>query len=351
MDLQTPLTYVKGVGPARAAMLETKGLRVAEDLLTYTPFRYEDRSNIKTIAQLAPGEMAPVLVRVHSVKTPGFQRRRLGIFEANFVDNSGASLDGKWFHGQYLANVLVPGLQVALFGKVEFDGYTRRLSMMHPEFEVIPDEDDPEAALHTGRIVPIYEAAGKVTTRVFRQLIYRILESVSNIEDPLPPSILQRLKLPLYWDAIRQLHFPSAEADLRTLNNFASPAHYRLIFEEFFWLECGLAQKRAKAREVTGIAFQLNDAIREKIKAMLPFKPTRAQKRVLGEIARDMSAPQPMNRMLQGDVGSGKTLVAAEAAIIAIENGYQAALLAPTEILAAQHYFSFRDLFRKVGYV
>src|SRR5437764_8960061 len=150
---------------------------------------------------------------------------------------------------------------------------------------------------------------------------------------------------------MRGIHFPSQDEDLRLLNSFRSPAQLRLIFEEFFWLECGLCLKRAKARVQPGISFELNDRVREKIKAMLPFKPTRARKRVLAEIAKDMQAPHPMSRLLQGDVGSGKTLVAAEAAVIAIENGYQAALLAPTEILASQHYLSFKTLFQKLGYV
>ncbi|MFN7921406.1 MAG: ATP-dependent DNA helicase RecG [Bryobacteraceae bacterium] len=351
MDIQTPLMYVKGVGPARAEMLETKGLRTVEDLLAYAPFRYEDRTNIKPLRSLAPGEMATVMATVHSIRASRFQARAMGLTEVFFSDNAGGKLTGKWFHGGYLSNMLAPGMSVSLFGKVEFDSYTRGLVMMHPEIEIIPEDDEAETALHTGRIVPIYEAASKVTTRVFRTLIHRVVESLKPIDDPLPPAIRERLKLPSYWESLRQLHFPSPEEDLRTLNAFRSPAHWRLIFEEFFWLECGLALKRAKAREARGIQFELNDRIREKIKAMLPFKPTNAQKRVLKEIADDMSSPQPMNRLLQGDVGSGKTLVAAEAAIIAIENGYQAALLAPTEILATQHYFNLRRLFEKIGYL
>ncbi len=167
----------------------------------------------------------------------------------------------------------------------------------------------------------------------------------------MPQSIRRQLKLPDRWTAIRALHFPAPDADLRLLNAFRTPAQWRLIFEEFFWLECGLSLKRAKARIETGISFELNDRVREKIKAMLPFKPTGAQKRVLKEIADDMRAPHPMSRLLQGDVGSGKTLVAAEAAVIAIENGYQTAVLAPTEILAGQHYLYFKNLFQKTGYV
>jgi ATP-dependent DNA helicase RecG len=161
----------------------------------------------------------------------------------------------------------------------------------------------------------------------------------------------QQLALPDRWRAARDIHFPPPDTDLRLLNAFRSPAHLRLIFEEFFWLELGLTLKKDEARARVGIAFQLNERVREKIKAMLPFKPTAAQKRVLGEIARDMAAPRPMSRLLQGDVGSGKTIVAAEAAVIAVENGYQAALLAPTEILATQHYLYLKPLLNKLGYV
>lgn len=332
-------------------MLEAKGLKVVEDLLTFAPFRYEDRSNVKTIRDLAPGEMATVLAEVRSTKMTGFHRRNLGMFQATFADGSGPVLAGKWFHGGYLADVLAPGQNIALYGKVEFDSYSGHLAMMHPEYEILSADEDGEASLHTGRVVPIYEAAGKVTTRVFRRLLHHILENIAPLPDPLPSHILTQLKLPDRWSATRALHFPPADSDLRLLNAFRSAAQFRLIFEEFFWLECGLELKRAKARLYPGIAFSLTDRVRERIKQMLPFKPTGAQKRVLAEIAHDMAAPHPMYRLLQGDVGSGKTLVAAEAAIIAIENGYQAVVLAPTEILAGQHYFYFKKLFQKLDYV
>ena len=352
MDLTTPLTYVKGVGPARAAMLEAKGLSVVEDLLAYVPFRYEDRSNLKTIAQLAPGEMATVMAEVRSAKLSGFKRRNLGLFEAQFTDSSRAILVGKWFHGGYLANVLAEGMKLSLFGKVEFDSYSGDLTMLHPEFEILAGEDDDgENSLHTGRVVPIYEAVSKMTTRVLRTIVHRVLQSLDPLEDHLPLEIRQRLKFPDRWTAIRQTHFPPPEADLRLLNQFRSQDQVRLIFEEFFWLECGITLKRRNARTLPGIAFAIDDRIREKVKAMLPFKPTGAQKRVIQEIAADMKAPRPMNRLLQGDVGSGKTIVAAEAAVIAIENGYQVAVLAPTEILAAQHGFYFKQILTKLGYV
>ncbi|MCX6636922.1 MAG: ATP-dependent DNA helicase RecG, partial [Acidobacteria bacterium] len=312
---------------------------------------YEDRSNVKTIEQLAPGEMATVIGEVRTARVAGFQRRALGMFEATFRDRSPAILLGKWFHGAYLANVLVPGLRVALYGKVELDSYSGELSMLHPEFEILTDDEEGDSPLHTGRVTPIYEAAGKVTTRLFRVLTNRVLEALGPLPDPLPKAILDRLKLPDYWTAARQIHFPPADSDLRLLNGFRSPAQFRMIFEEFFWLECGLALKKSKARQIPGIAFQLTDRVRERIKTMLPFRPTPAQKRVLGEIALDMASPHPMSRLLQGDVGSGKTLVAAEAAIIAIENRCQVAVLAPTEILASQHYYYFKNLFQKLGYV
>ena len=238
----------------------------------------------------------------------GFKRRNLGLFEAHFSDASRAILVAKWFHGGYLANVLAEGMKLALFGKVEFDNYSGELTMLHPEFEILSgDDEDGEASLHTGRIVPIYEAPGKLTTRVLRTLTHRILSQVGPEPDYLPAFIRQRLRYPDRDTAIRQTHFPPPDSDLRLLNSFRSMQQQRLIFEEFFWLECGVALKRAKARTLPGIGFEINDRVRERVKAMLPFKPTEAQKRVIKEIVDDMREPRPMNRLLQGDVGSGKT--------------------------------------------
>ena len=186
LDTATPLKYLKGVGPARAEVLESKGLFTVEDLLSYAPFRYEDRSNVKRIADLAPGEMATVMAEVETSKLAGFRRRNLGLFEARFIDGSGERLLGKWFHGGYLADKLLPGLRLALYGKVELDTYTGDLLMMHPEFEMLSSDDDADAGLHTGRVVPIYEAAGKITTRAFRTLLARALESLEPVDDPLP---------------------------------------------------------------------------------------------------------------------------------------------------------------------
>jgi ATP-dependent DNA helicase RecG len=333
-------------------MLQAKGLETVEDLLHYFPFRYEDRSNLKTIAQLAPGELATVMAEVRSAKVSGFRRRNLGLFEAEFTDASRAILLGKWFHGAYLADRLTPGTRVALFGKIEFDSYRGLLQMMHPEKEFLAGEDDDgDSALHVGRIVPVYEAAGKVSPRVLRVLVHRILQAVPELEDRLPESVRTHLRFPSRTEAVRASHFPAPGTPIRILNDFRSAAQFRLIFEEFFWLECGLEIKRQRARALPGIQFELTDRVREQIKKLLPFKPTNAQKRVLKEIADDMSHPSPMNRLLQGDVGSGKTIVAAESAVIGLENGYQVAILAPTEILATQHYLVLKPLLQKLGYV
>jgi len=352
LELDTALTYLKGVGPARAAMLSGKGLDTVEDLLHYFPFRYEDRSNLRTISQLAPGELATVIAEVKTAKVAGIRRRHLGLFEAVMTDASGATFLAKWFHGAYLADRLTPGTRVALFGKIEFDSYRGEIQMMHPETELLSgDDEEGDAALHVGRIVPVYEAAGKVNTRILRTLIHRILGELPELEDRLPESIRHHLRFPSRTEAIRSTHFPASGTPVRILNDFRSAAQFRLIFEEFFWLECGLEIKRRKARSMPGIEFHLTDTVREQIKKLLPFKPTGAQKRVLKEIAEDMAHPSPMNRLLQGDVGSGKTIVAAEAALIALENGYQVAILAPTEILASQHQFSLGPLLQKVGYI
>lgn len=351
MDLSTPLQFVKGIGPARAEMLGAKGLRTISDLLYYAPFRYEDRRNIKAIAELAPGEKAVVMARVDSAKMSGFRRKGLGLFEVVFQDGSGQKLLARWFHGERYRDSLLPDTRVALFGKVELDRGNGHRLMVQPEVEILSSDDDADEALHTGRIVAVYEAAGKISTRVFRTLIHRILQETEMPEDALPESVRARMALPDLASAIRGVHAPSADTDVRLLNAFRTPAQVRLIFDEFFWLECGLALKKSKARAATGIAFTLDERAREQLKKMLPFKPTGAQRRVIQEIVNDMKQHHPMNRLLQGDVGSGKTIVAAEAAVIALENGYQVAVLAPTEILAAQHFSYFNKLLGKLGYI
>ncbi len=330
-------------------MLTAKGLHSVSDLLYYAPFRYEDRRNIKAIAELAPGEKAAVMARVDSAKMSGFRRKAVGLLEVTFLDGSGKRLLG-WFHGERYRESLLPDSRVALFGKVDLERQHGHFLMIQPEIEVLSSEDEADEGLHTGRIVAVYEAAGKISTRVFRALLHRILQESPMPEDALPQSVRARVGLPDLASAIWSVHEPPPDTDLRLLNDFRTPAQTRLIFDEFFWLECGLALKKSKARTVTGIPFAVRERAREQIKKMLPFKPTGAQRRVTQEIVNDMKQPHPMNRLLQGDVGSGKTIVAAQAAVIALENGYQVAVLAPTEILAAQHYSYFQKLLGRLGY-
>jgi len=332
-------------------MLAAKGLFSVADLLYYAPFRYEDRRNIKAIAELAPGEKAVVLARVSGARLSRFRRGGAGLFEAIFEDGSGARLVGRWYHGERYTETLLPDVRVALFGKVELERAQGSRLMVQPETEILAADEDGDPSLHTGRIVAVYEAASKISTRVFRTLLYRVLEDCPMPDDALPESVRERLALPRLDEALRELHAPGPDADLRLLNEFRTPGQVRLIFEEFFWLECGLAFKKSKAKAAEGISFPLDERIREQIKKMLPFKPTGAQKRVMQEIADDMKRPHPMNRLLQGDVGSGKTIVAAQSAVIAIENKHQVAVLAPTEILARQHYAYFKRLLEKLGYV
>ena len=350
MDLDTPLEAVAGIGQQRARTFASKGLVTIEDLLYYMPFRYEDRGNVKSTAALEAGETATVVGEVFGTQLFRPRTSQLRMFEIRVRDDSGGVLVGKWFRGGYLQSIFERGQRVALYGKVEWNAYASELSMVHPEYEILRP-DDTEAHLHLGRIVPVYQGMGKITTRVIRSLVSRCLEGVSQLDDPLPEEIRRRLGLPERRQALRETHFPPKGNGIRALNNFRTAPQYRLIFEEFFYLECGLALKRRKARAVDGIAFALNDRAREKIKQILPFKPTAAQKRVLKEIATDMSQPAPMNRLLQGDVGSGKTIVAVEAGVIAIENGYQTAIMAPTEVLAGQHFFNLKRLLEPAGYV
>jgi ATP-dependent DNA helicase RecG len=251
---------------------------------------------------------------------------------------------------------------LALYGKVEEDR-DGNLQIIQPQFEVLGDineeggadeaEKKAAASLEIGRIVPIYESTGqgKLTPRWFRRTIRFALENLSpDLPDPIPAAVRAHLSLVSPREALFQVHWPDAGESFTDLQSSRTPAHIRLIFDELFFIELGLELKRREQKAQTGISFQLTPGVREAIKKILPFHPTAAQKRVLKEIATDMQIPCPMRRLLQGDVGSGKTIVAFQAAIIAIENGYQVALMAPTEILAQQHYFSARQILERAGY-
>jgi len=356
LELTTPVQYVKGIGPRLAEILATKGLATVGDLLNYLPFRYEDRLNPRGIAELRAGEMATVIGEVRNSGL--FRTRKMPIFQLT-VGQGRSKLRCLWFHGTYLQDKFKPGQLIALYGKVEQDQRSGELQIVQPQFEMLGDagsdgaDDKAAASLEVGRIVPIYESAGqgRVTARWFRRVIRTALDDLTpDLAETIPAAVRERLALVSPREALWKVHWPEAGESLADLQSSRTAAHIRLIFEELFFVELGLELKRRQQKTQTGIAFRLDDRVRQAIKKILPFHPTAAQKRVLKEIAADMQKPYPMRRLLQGDVGSGKTIIGFQAAIIAIENGCQVALMAPTEILAQQHYFSARRVLENAGY-
>ncbi|MGA7886384.1 MAG: ATP-dependent DNA helicase RecG, partial [Acidobacteriaceae bacterium] len=346
LTLETPVQFVKGIGPAIARTLAEKSILTIEDLLLHLPFRYEDRLNPRSLAELQPGETASVIAEVRGAAL--LRTRRMPLFEMT-VGQGTTSMKCLWFHGSYLEGRFHSGQLVALYGKVEPSRSGRGLKMIQPQFEVLPEGSDDalDRLLEVGRITPVYESLSgpRLASRWIRRIVWNILtELQSNIPETVPASLRDRLDLPSREEALRAVHFPPAGTSLTQLQSFATPAHRRLIFEELFYLELGLEIKRRKFQERAGVSFETSAQVRAALRSVLPFHPTAAQKRALGEIAADMRRPAPMRRLLQGDVGSGKTIVALQAMLIAIENGYQAALMAPTEILATQHYLSAREI-------
>src|ERR1700728_3467438 len=356
LELTTPVQYVKGIGPKLAEILATKGISTVGDLLSYLPFRYEDRLNPRGIAELRPGEMATVIGQVQGSGL--FRTRRMPIFQLT-VGQGRSRLRCLWFNATYLQDKFKAGELIALYGKVEQDRSSGKLQIIQPQFEMLGDaaaedaDDKAAASLEVGRIVPIYESAGqgRVTARWFRRGIRTALDDLTpDLAAAIPAAVRERLALVAPREALWKVHWPEPGESFEDLQSSRTPAHVRLIFEELFFIELGLEMKKRQQKAQTGIAFQLDDRVRQAIKKILPFHPTAAQKRVLKEIAADMQKPYPMRRLLQGDVGSGKTIIGFQAAIIAIENGCQVALMAPTEILAQQHYFSARRVLENAGY-
>ena len=367
LELSTPVKYVKGIGPRIADVLARKGISTVDDLLHYLPFRYEDRLNPRGISELRAGEMATVIGEVRNSGL--FRTRRMPIFQLT-VGQGRTRLRCLWFHGTYLQDKFKPGQMIALYGKVEQDERGGELQIIQPQFEILGDPADGSdgasnggadsgpakkaaESLEIGRIVPIYESIGqaRLTPRWFRRVLQTALENLNpDLPEPIPAIVRKRLALVSPREAFWKVHWPDAGESLQDLQSARTPAHMRMIFDELFFVELGLELKRRQQKAKTGIAFRLDEPVRAAIKKILPFHPTAAQKRVLKEIASDMEKPYPMRRLLQGDVGSGKTIVGFEAAIIAIENGCQAALMVPTEILAQQHYFSARRILESAGY-
>jgi ATP-dependent DNA helicase RecG len=350
LSLATEVRMIKGVGPQRAELLAERGIHTLEDLLTYLPFRYEDRIHFSNIRDIQPNGTYTIRARVMSGQAVRRMRGRDAIYHLLVQDDSG-SLPCKFFHGGYLEGRLKPGQLLILHGKAEIDKLRpARLEMINPQIEVFHSEEMDSTEV--GRIVPIYEAIGTFGSRAIRRAMYAAVQLLDpKMPDILPRELSARLGYPSRRDAIIHTHFPPPGESLDALNAFRSPAQQRLIFEEFFLYQLSLALDRRTTRKENAIAFRVReDKIREALKRILPFKPTAAQKRVLAEIAADLEKPAPMNRLLQGDVGSGKTIIALQAAVIAMENGCQAALMAPTEILAVQHYLSARRILASGGY-
>jgi ATP-dependent DNA helicase RecG len=351
MSLSTEVRMIRGVGPQRAELLAQRGIYTLEDLLGYLPFRYEDRIHFSKVKDIQPNGTYTLRVRVMSGQAVRSMRRRDAIYHLLVQDDAGGSLPCKFFHGGYLEGRLKAGQLLILHGKAEVDKLRpARLEMVNPQIEVLSSEEMDSTEV--GRIVPIYEAIGTFGSRQIRRTMYAAVQLIdTRMPELLPEGLRARLGFPSRGEALIHTHFPAAGENLDVLNTFRSPAQQRLIFEEFFLYQLSLALDRRATRKENAIAFRVReDAVREALKRILPFKPTAAQKRVLAEIAADLEKPAPMNRLLQGDVGSGKTIIALQAAVIAIENGTQAALMAPTEILAVQHFLSARRVLAKAGY-
>jgi len=331
-----PIRVLPNIGSRRAQVLEEYGLTRVEDLLWFFPYRYEDRRHPVSIADLGHHVDEPVLLR-GEVRTCGAKVspvKRMKIFEAMLEDGTGAVML-VWFNQPYLAEQIKRGDRLAVYGVPRLSQY-RRLQIESPDWEVWNEEDE-------GAIVPIYSKIANVAPKALRQAIAAACEALPLLDDPLPPAMRKRLDVIDLAPALLEIHRPRELAP--EFLRYRSPAHLRIILQEFFAFQLALRLRRAteevkrKSRRI-----RIDDEIRAEVKRILPFKLTAAQRRVLKDIAGDLQSEKPMYRLLQGDVGSGKTIVALIAAIIAIRNGQQVALLAPTEILVEQHYQRIRQL-------
>jgi ATP-dependent DNA helicase RecG len=351
LSLSTEVRMIKGVGPQRAELLAKRGIYTFEDLLAYLPFRYEDRIHFSNIKDIQPNGTYTIRAKVMSGQAIPNKFAYNAIYHLLVQDAACGLLPCKFFHGGYLEGRLKPGQQLILHGKVEIDKMRpARLEMINPQLEMLGDSE-PDST-EVGRIVPIYEAIGTFGSRAIRRAMYAAVQLIdANMLDVLPEALRARLGYPSRREALIHVHFPELQESLEELNTFRTPSQQRLIFEEFFLYQLSLALDRKTTRKENAIPFRVREEkVREAVKRILPFKPTAAQFNVLKEIVADLEKPAPMNRLLQGDVGSGKTIVALQAAVIAIENGCQAALMAPTEILAVQHYLSARRILAPGAY-
>ena len=344
----TSVQYAKGVGPNRAALLKKLGVSTIEDALWFVPWRYEDRSVISSIRSLQPGMKATICGTIKGHSLHRTARRGLMMLSVLVDDRSGL-LECVFFNQPYLEKIFSEGTQVLMNGTVSVNRYRNKsFQMRGPQYEIIEGEDlDQEGS----RIVPIYHETRGLTSRQIRRILRGLHHQFGHaVEEIFPANLTSRLQLPSLANALEQLHFPSGEEDIDHLNQGTTSAHRRLIFEEFFSLQLALAIRRRMVKtETKGISFAVDNELVGRLQAKLPFPLTPSQERVIEEIRSDMAQTKCMNRLIQGDVGSGKTVVALHAILMVCGSGYQAALMAPTEVLSEQHYFTLLPYFRDLG--
>jgi ATP-dependent DNA helicase RecG len=338
--LETEVQYVKGVGTKLAQVLSKLNIYTLGDLLFHLPRRYEDRRHFRKIAHARIGEAVTVSGKL--VTVDNVQVRNLTLTKAYLDDGSGV-LELVWYNQPYMKDTLnkLRNSQIVAYGVIKESPYG--LQMETPEWEDLPDGADPDSLLSVNRIVPIYPLTEGIRQKRMRQIIWNAVQHAHLAPEILPRSVRERVGLMPLPQALQQIHFPDSEQVIE-------PARQRLVFEEFFLLQLGVGLQRLRTRQERGIAMRIDaDRLNEMLHRLVPFELTNAQKRVIHEIWSDMAQPHPMNRLLQGDVGSGKTIVAAAAILAAVDNQYQAAIMAPTEILAEQHYINLHRLFQPLG--
>ena len=351
-NLQTPIRSIRGVGPKLADLLEKRDIRTVEDALYLLPLRYEDRRELIPIVRLRPGQSAVFSGKVVSVDvttTKGGRR----VFEAQIGDDSGM-ISCKWFNANaiWMKRTWKIGREGIFSGEVNQFGYQREVH--HPDVEWLAEGSDIQTLLASdpvnfGRIVPVYPLTEGLHQKTLRRVMREVTDGFLRDVGCAVPAELLPDRFPLVPDALGYVHMPPQDAALDDLNAGGTPAHKALAFDEFFFWELGLALKRRGVALEEGIAFQVSHRYTKELARLLPFELTSAQRRVLTEIKNDMMAPHPMHRLVQGDVGSGKTVVALMAALIAVENGYQVAIMAPTEILAEQHWHTIHSWCARMG--
>lgn len=356
ISLDDPLQYIKGVGPKRALLLEKLGLKNIEDCLFFPPFRYEDRTLVKKISDLIPGEKVTFIGEIIHAETQRIGRRKK-ILEILIKDETG-TLPAKWFrfHESYMREKYPVGSHVILSGKPELSRYRGTgLEIIHPDMEPGAGEAaemEANGYRELGKIVPVYHSTEGLPIKILRSILNRIVEAYAEqVNELLPREIHRRHKFPLRERAIRWVHTPPNDASVKDLDHFRTAAQKRLIFEEFFLIQIGLAFKRNFTRKpIHGSkAFTTRGPLIRKFMKLLKFELTQAQKRILGEIMDDLERDVPMNRLIQGDVGSGKTVAALICLLTAVENNSQSALMVPTEILAEQHFLNIQPFCRQLG--